>query len=369
MKRLILILCIGFLLGSCKREKFDHSDVPDGSVNITFGFQFSGSSSPITRSGDVVDKDLKIGNIAILAFEQTSNGTGQYLSRISGIVPTSGGQFTASLRKTTSPVTIHIFANSDTKLTGNFTSQTENDVIKSLLTGEVDPSGTTTLDMHGSLDFDAIDEDITDQTVRLLRAVARVDITASAVASDFILTDVRAYFTPKHGRLVSASVGGTAEDPEVTAPTMPEGYTISDTTHTEAYTGNVADNSITNGFFIYENTNNRPIGTEKVELNTRIIVGGTYEDQTCYYPLDVTTTESAILRNYKYTFNITAVTGLGYSTPHNAAYGITSNITVDEVGSKDWVAGEITIINPPSDVGIEAGDQDWGTGDQTIINK
>lgn len=373
MKRLILILGIGLLLGSCKKETRDSGVVPGNSVDITFGLQLSGSVSPITRIGDVA-KDIKIEDVTLLVFDNSeNNGTGSYLRIISEIIPDTDGKFTASLKRTTTPVTIHVFANSSASVNADgVNGKTEDEAIKNLLTAEVDPSSfPTLLPMHSSLDLDRIDNTIGAKTVQLLRAVARVDIVASAVSKDFTLTEVRAYFTPKQGRLVSEHVADMSA-PEVTAPTMPTDYDITeDTTHIEAFKTGIKDNSITNGVFIYENTNNRIGGSvDDITLNTRIVVGGMYEGKSCYYPIDFTATGGAffnILRNQKYTLTITSVTGTGYETPHNAAYGISHNITVTAVGSQDWLDGAITIINPPSDLGVHAGEQGWGTGDETTI--
>ena len=85
-------------------------------------------------------------------------------------------------------------------------------------------------------------------------------------------------------------------------------------------------------------------GNPKV-CTTRLVVGGVYADdktadgqpKVTYYRVDiadpVTDKLADLLRNHKYTFNITNVTGPGFDNPDDAATGVPINITIQMI---DW---------------------------------
>ena len=348
MKKIILLLCLGFIIQSCVQSlQSDYEIDQTEETTITFGLKLPDSSTPTTRSGGI-PKDLVIDDITILVFDESNK---KYLySRTGEITQTTGNDavFTTKLTVTAKPVILHLFANVGSGVAaGNYENDFENDVITQLTT-EINLTTATALPMHGSLNLATVDNTTaTGQTVSLLRSVARVDVAVvtNENTSNFTLQGVKAYFTPQKGLLAhnatywnAAGNGGTGE---VTHPTMPGG---SITKNETALAATVSEKKIMNQLFIYENENKTGI-----KNSTRVVIKGSYHDgdpktaKTYYYPVDFikNSTLSNVLRNYIYSFNIISVSGPGYNSDGEASLGTSSNIDVEIIQWSDGALGDI----------------------------
>ena len=343
MKKLIFLLCLGFILHSCTKEPQIENEIGNmEETTISFGLKLSSSSVPTTRTGGAVAKDMKIEDITILVFDESSiclyGRTGKITQSSS-----SDAKFTANLIASESKVTIHVFANvkGGVSLT-NYKDRLESEVIKELTTTiDLNDAMTTALPMHGKLSLAKVDNSTNSgHSVSLLRSVASVDVVVAA--TNFTLQEITAYFSPNEGRLVhDVANWDSAGNGEVTKPTMPKNPIITTKTITAK---SVVDNAIKNQLFIYENLN--VTGTGK---STRVVVKGEYNDGTVtksyWYPVDFVETEvstlSNVLRNFRYTFNIMSVTGAGYDNEEDASVGSSQNLKVTVIPWSEESIGNI----------------------------
>ena len=354
MKKIVLLFCIGFIFQSCVRQSHSEYEIDNAKeTTITFGLKLPSSSTPTTRTNGVT-KDLKIEDITILVFDGEGVDRNCLYGRTGTITQTTGddAQFTTKLIASSKAVTIHVFANVAHGVSLDiYKNRPESDVIASLTTA-IDLNGATALPMHGSLTLATVDNTTTTgKTVSLLRSVASVDVAVTA--SDFTLEEVTAYFTPNTGRLVHDAAHWDADGNngkgEVTAPTMPAADLI--TTIKTPTATSVVENAIKNQLFIYEHNNAPATGK-----STRVVIKGVYDDgataQSYWYPVDFIKKEesdnplSNVLRNYRYTFNITSVTGVGYDSEEDASNGIAANIGVEIIEWSDGGLGDIDFIGP-----------------------
>jgi hypothetical protein len=345
MKKMIFLLCLVFIFQSCTQDLQRDSEL--GSIEnttISFGLKLPVSSTPDTRSGVAIDN--RIEDITVFVFDGTSK-KGLY-SRTGTITTKPDGaiEFTTNLIARESSVIIHVFANVGSALAGQDISDLSEETIIKNLTLSDNLGTVTALPMHGILELSKVDNTVaTGETVFLLRSVARVDVVSSS--ANFTLQATTCYFTPSKGRLVHHSAywnpDGNEGHGEVTAPTMP----TSDVTKIKTNTATgVAVNTISNQLFVYENTNAAGVGN-----STRLVVKGAYNDgattTSYWYPVDFIKAGvlTNVLRNYKYTFNITSVTGPGYDSEIEASEGVATNIKVEII---DWShgGGDIDFLGP-----------------------
>jgi hypothetical protein len=157
--------------------------------------------------------------------------------------------------------------------------------------------------------------------VDLLRMMARVDVVLSeTAASKFTITDVYLYKYNTVGSVVPSAL-----DTEATTPTVPSSSTLSATAlHYES-----------SPIYLYESKITTAANTPAAyRERTCLVVGGTYEGKKTYYRMDFvkkgdTDTWYDVLRNHKYTFTVTDVTGAGDDTPDDAWKDVAVNVQFD----------------------------------------
>lgn len=159
--------------------------------------------------------------------------------------------------------------------------------------------------------------------INLLRSVAGVDIYLDQTVTNFTLVDSYLYFVPDRGCLAPSAAnynGGGDVNPE-SASGMKTRITLGPVAAT--------DRKVANKFYLYDNDTDESTFVsegEDIHRYTRVVVGGVYNSQTYYYPIDFLIESSdrsvgydKITRNTKYLFQITEVSGPGYPTPEVAS--------------------------------------------------
>ncbi|MDR0541879.1 MAG: hypothetical protein LBH19_06665 [Dysgonamonadaceae bacterium] len=149
-------------------------------------------------------------------------------------------------------------------------------------------------------------------SVSLLRMIAKVDVQLEPTVTNFKLKSVRVYNVYTKGRIVP-----TARD-LVTVPTgsYPDKGPI---VYSDFGTPGVPDVAIRNSIYLLES----PATQEHLKA-TCLVIGGLYENdvQQTYYRVDFKgsdgVTNEDILRNYKYTINITQVLDRGHADEEEA---------------------------------------------------
>lgn len=159
--------------------------------------------------------------------------------------------------------------------------------------------------------------------INLLRAVAGVDIYLDQAVNNFTFLDAYLYFVPDIGLLApsEASYNGGGEVSPESAPGMRTSLTLGPVQST--------DRKVAHTFYLYDNDTDESTFVGEgpgIRRYTRVVVGGIYNGQTYYYPIDFlvdnpdgSVSYDKITRNSKYLFQIMEVTGPGYPTPEMAS--------------------------------------------------
>lgn len=338
-QQLFLFIIVALLCG-CSEDITNKNNGNSTDIYLQFSVITTDATPPknILKSGQT-DSESTINQVQILVFE---NDLYQYRVTGTGIANsgTYSATFKARLLSSDQPTTIYIIANSDTELNanepqvGDNISTVKNRLIKSISTNPI--SGN--LSMWGSYSFpsglSAIDDN-TITNVRMLRAVARVDVIANAVSSNFQLVSIQAFRVANNMQIIPDNPTTT---PSVTEPSVPVGtsYNINTSAIATLPASSVAQ--------LYLPESPPPTSGDPVNDATCIIVGGYYSGSSTitYYRLDLNPGTSGhplgqILRNHRYEFNITSVLSEGYSTPQDAANNISSSMEARIVLWSDYV--------------------------------
>lgn len=322
----------------------------DGHQYVTFTVSTPYATTPTYAISDNSESAVK--SIDVLAFGLT-NGEERYVYRASGTEINDKGsstkkEFKVSLRKDEDlDYRFVIIANAAAELDAMTLSPS---VVKnSLLAYLLAKNGADKWNAASDTDFKALPmwgetktlmkitnnvKSITD--IDLLRSVVAINVAVGPVAqTDFKLDEVYLYNRKTRGRVVPIAANFSQAEVKVTKPSMPTDNPADPLTILEGlkYTSS-SDIKLENTIYTFEAS-----GVDKNDdlKATCVVVGGRYKGQLTYYRLDFAETESDgtfkafmhLLRNHKYTFNITNVTDNGYDTPDDAFYGKKVGISVD----------------------------------------
>lgn len=252
--------------------------------------------------------------------------------------------FDITIYTVSNPVKIYILANSNNAISSNIplAGETEEEVkqkiIQSLSSAGINgnfpmwceyllPSG-----ISSSLNNNIIQ-------LKILRAIARVDVNTVDAESSFTMTSVQAFRANSQFQIVPNAYS----DPLfVTAPSVPSTSTATINTTPIAVTNNVSESQL----YLPESV--APSVGDQTSSATCVVVGGRYNNSSdiTYYRLDFEPDNSVyplgqILRNHHYTFNIIKVSAPGWPTPEEAAENESTNI---EVGIQDWEDEDVSIV-------------------------
>lgn len=194
--------------------------------------------------------------------------------------------------------------------------------------GKWPTDGTKPFPLWGDIGTKTIDETAEIKNISLLRMVARVDVIIPAAVTNFKLASVHVYNYNTHGTLVPNAAAALSSG-KVTYPTVPAASTL--TEGPILYDGtaiNTTSNQSVREIYITESENHTDNHTKAKDLlkRTCLVIGGTYGTDAApsYYRVDFSTGTGAsqayldVLRNHKYTVNITGVSGSGYKDAETA---------------------------------------------------
>lgn len=275
----------------------------------------------------VSDPETEINEIQILVFEE-----GKYSYRVPGISITNSGataSFSARLLASDKMLDLYIVANATADVLANEpeVGDTEEKIrVKLFSTFSIDGSFAA-LPMFGrynlpsGLQANQLKEI---DGVRMLRAIARVDVLVGDVSS-FELVSIQAYRANDRIQLVSDQ-----ETIPVSVPSVPAESRMIVNTEVKEVVGNqsVAE--------VYLPESVSPAESEWVTGATCIIVGGKYEGsgQVTYYRIDFDPNNTngsfgQILRNHRYVFTVRSVAGLGWPSADEAANNRSAQINLE----------------------------------------
>jgi hypothetical protein len=180
--------------------------------------------------------------------------------------------------------------------------------------------------------------------IHMLRAVAGIDVVLDRDVANFTLDEIHIYNSKNAGRIVPDPAN--LESPaRVNAATEPPGN-INNGTSLVYTVPSSMNTTFERTIYLFEAQGK---AENQSSLATCVVVGGTFgtDGKTTYYRLDFLKKETSdsyfrdILRNHRYTMNITSVTGSGYDDPDDAFNSKSINMVADIV---DWDDGDMGII-------------------------
>lgn len=228
--------------------------------------------------------------------------------------------------------------------------QRKEDVVSALVYSNPDNEWSTVLPMWGESDPCIIDHRETLLEVTLTRMVASIDVSvADSLRSSFTLKEVYLYNAKTRGRIVPDPAHWDASVKKATAPSLPLDYDSENnplTRVTPCYyeIDNRESGTLSGAIYTFE----AEAVTEDRLLSTSLVVGGEYNGKMCYYRLDLTGKDENnnrynqdILRNHKYSIQITAVSGEGRPDAEEAFKAVSVELSAT---IKAWDMAEIGVI-------------------------
>lgn len=310
------ILVIIFLCISCtdNAELSVKPDKNEGTENVLIELAVTVPAVTYTRTRGIVrtiDHETLINEIQILVFEE-----GKYKYRVPGLSINNTAStitFTALLKSGDIPMKLLILANAtDVVVADEPVVGDSEEMIKKKMNRKFDYL-TSVFPMSGEYELPEGLKPTGTGTIlglKMLRSIARVDVTATEVAN-FRMTGVKAYRANNYLQVIPDETGVS----KVTFPSVPEG----------------SDRNVDSSIFPVssENWNNfsarlylsetwSPEPADQVDKATCIVVEGYYADSNTpsYYRMDFDPDNNhnafgQVLRNHKYIFNIKKVSAPG----------------------------------------------------------
>lgn len=366
-KRLLkLFTGIAFLLTtvSCSEEVEVNKPNSKSEASVTFSLQVPGASRPETRALDG-DAENSVQEIDILAFKK-DGGEYVYKASCNDISGTSNKKtFTIKLRQ--GEYDLVILANARAIVNNAPIEGLAKTEALALLTAAM-PEGGKWIANTGASSYmpfpmwgDVGNVTVNAQTNEnksavLTRMTARVDVLVTGdAANNFKLTSVHVYNYNTEGALVPVSWDKT--NAKATAPNIPESSTL--TMGPIIYNNaeiNTVENQCTNEVYLFEADNHTGEGEVKESADrTCLVVGGIwdadadskFDEEPTYYRMDFSMTKDDsqiyldVLRNHKYIFNITKVSGSGEENPETAFKSVPVNIEAEVLEWNEVDGGDI----------------------------
>ncbi len=348
-----LFCCIAILLAGCTAEE-ESDNITGGKAVVNVILQMPAATTPTTYSISEIDENT-VENIDVLAFEPTTEpGSGwafayhtegtSITDQTTGNPTKSKKQFTAKLIKKSNQQLLVILANAHTQVQalGAIAAGTDKDVLLSQLicenTGnwnanndnskqERDSNRFSPFPMYGEIKTTVNDATVEITGVKLLRAIARMDVISNV--TNFALKKIYLYNTNTKGCIVPATTNLDGAD-RVNAPTIPIGN-VKNSSPLEYTVPTEMKYGFLRTMYLFE---------AKAADATCMVIGGTYGSDSAltYYRIDFfkknsngknTDEHCDILRNYRYLINVITVSGRGYDTPEQAFNAKPANLKYD----------------------------------------
>lgn len=352
-----------FMQASCVGEDITSGNETDGEAMVTFTMQVPGTGS--TTSGSQSRMILKgdentVNEIDVLIFKP--NG-GQFVYKTgctgSDIITdeSDSGLKTFVVKMLIGEYDLVMFANSRSIINATELVGKNKNTVVDLLNDKMPDSGKwpatssatfTPFRMWGNIGTETIDKNTAftgDKSVKLTRAIARVDVKLDAAVDNFELTSVDVYNYNVAGSLApKASEWDTGIfTPNVPSLALKRGPLKYNNEDGKEEIDEI-NNKCVGEIYLFEAENHTDVAhaTKKNLLErTCLVVGGKYngDSKPTYYRIDFVKEEEDtqkyldVLRNYKYVFSIGNVSGPGYEDSETAFKSTPINIEAEVL---DW---------------------------------
>ena len=384
-------LCMPLLLSGCMGER-NHlrRGGKDGEITLILRAPAMDVDNNMRQMS--AHQESAVNSLKILVFKTKDAGATlsdqqekyAYEAKISSVTPQDGGKYYKVVARlkgddNTTPYRLVLIANHRFVTDALTEGMSKAEVfaasgLKKAFTEKWDTNdASATIPMWGESDAKVITEGVTfsdcfDQTgegktkIHLIRSLARVDVGISFngdVSSEETTPTTDVPLTLESVRVyryaTSFLVPGTQTNTYFSAngvrkpkPVLPDGVAIAEDTKCLSFTA-INDRTSVRDIYIPE----RLKGSDKSDRPC-LVIGGKYNGATkaTYYRLDFIKTPTPtspkdqaealdILRNHRYRFNITKVSGPGYDTPEEALSGEPVNIYFDVVVWDEAQVGEV----------------------------
>ena len=341
----LLLTASSLLMGGCATDDEINSAPGPGEENnlpeLTLEVRIPGILTPKTYSMSTTDEE-KIGELTLLVYKDVSGNKlldQKYKLASSDFTDHKNGSMTAKVNIQTGKYDcLVLIANANTKLEGI----SVNSDITQLSTLEY-ANNTGAWDAATSIPMSALLEapatnglDITNSRtfkgLVLTRMLARVDIVNRA-AANFTLNKVHLYNMNSNGYILSDKTKYEASPKQ---PNLPGTLTKIANPLTYNFSTLATGTTMEREMYIFEAAEPTMAG---IAASARIILEGTYNNQTYFYPIDFTypATDGGVtkgdfipvLRNHKYVFTINKVSGAGYTAANDALNAQASFTNID----------------------------------------
>ncbi|MGJ1364876.1 FimB/Mfa2 family fimbrial subunit [Sphingobacterium spiritivorum] len=344
---ILLMMCMFTLtLISCIKEKPIIDDTlpdPGNTTEVTFAVSLPGLSQNISTYAITENEENKISTIDVLVFV-VSGGNEMFSYRVRGknIKPltANSSQFQVSLQThATNTYRFVVIANARSAVDAISYPTTGTTSLKANILNNLVISKSGVWNANSPLNYEplpmwgetaspvAINSNTGSMTLPLLRSQARVDVKVTpTLGPDFKMTSISVYNSNANGRIAPIAGNYSVNDMKVTAPSMPSSIQINST----PLVYNSPDwLKFEKEIYLFE----KAAATSANASNAiSLIIGGRYDGGAeTFYKLEflsatATPAPLPVLRNHKYVFNITNVSGDGYPTKAAALSSKPSNM-------------------------------------------
>ena len=377
------------MLGGCIADQEFTPTPPAGDREVAFTVTVPGMKAPSTRALDAT-KEQEIAEIDVVIFENTSGKLVEYhrTTDITEVTPGGDWRFSVGSIKNSSNITATIIANASREVwealraledasgnVGSYIGAHKTEFLKELYSTNEDKwdtseNGYWKIPMYGEVSVASNDNvyDNAPSNASLTRMLAKVDVVngkhpkrTGPDKGDFRLTKVHVVHYNACGTVAPTWHSDTGEIqpvPSVPVPNMPTNpRKVVWTTDGDELTYNLAtdQDQLMSEIYLFECQAQSKFspGASNPENQTRLVFEGDYytsatECGKYFYPVDFNEengkTYIPLLRNNRYHFTITGVTGRGHDNLGEAvaAMGVMSNLktsllVVDESGIRNIV--------------------------------
>ncbi|MDR0962145.1 MAG: hypothetical protein LBM62_06280 [Mediterranea sp.] len=340
MKRLLTYLLWSFtFICGCTEPSDNLNPTPSDKVEIQLSLSMISTRSP-------GEQETKVNDIMLLVFNDVQkNGSYTYGYKQAGIIKEEDGEMTvrATLERSGFPVKIAMIANAGSALDDAYSTldngYTEAEAIAALTLPftptSYDDGDNFLLPMYGECTFPRLVATRVTGTVKLLRAVSKIQVEKNLVeeSAPFVMNSLYVFRANNLIQVMPSlnnRITTLEENPSVNNPSVPVGTTpYSSENDVDAVKRIDTDVSLFDHIYLPESAS--PTGDE---IPVVLVVGGLYDDdivETFYrIDFDVKGTEyGQLLRNFIYHFSITQVTGQGKANAVDAANAAPAGIIVN----------------------------------------
>jgi hypothetical protein len=365
----------------------DYSDVPsppdEAHVYMTLELNTGAVHSSGTRSLTPIE-EKNIDNVSVLLFRRASSGeegTLAYQAQTDEVQQEGNGKYTALVKLiqsvSTEEYSVMVIANCGKDVGYKYYGQTKSYVQQHLTYAYTDrwpanldgKKDMKPFPMWGETSYEVLNKTSSfngTKEIRMLRALARMDVglkykkTSSAENFEGIkgyrLETVHVYRVPNKGFVIPEATNYS--DTLVSAPSVPSDISLlqpgitgkgdEGLTYTAGIQGTESGvvSGISHSIYLPENS----VSTDS--KNTTLVIGitDTISHRLRYYKLKMKSNTTSgktepVLRNYRYVYSVTAVTGMGYDTPEDALNGTDGGIDYSVIAWNDlnsdiWMSGQ-----------------------------